>query len=157
MSEDRAAVEAYVQAIETHLRARRGLDHILSPRDFALARSWHAGGVPLATVLVGMDRAFETGANPRSKANIKGYVRGFDVRSGRRLWIFYTIPRPGDEGRDDHRDHQRAHRHTASQPAYDRAQKRRAAEQGTSVSRLIEQAVRLFVRTPRTPARSLSE
>lgn len=30
--------------------------------------------------------------------------------------------------------------------------KRRAAEQGTSVSRLVEQAVRLFVRTPRAPA-----
>ena len=29
--------------------------------------------------------------------------------------------------------------------------KRRAAEQGTSVSKLVEQAVRLFVRTPRTP------
>lgn len=28
--------------------------------------------------------------------------------------------------------------------------KRRAAEQGTSVSKLIEHAVRLFVRTPRT-------
>jgi hypothetical protein len=28
--------------------------------------------------------------------------------------------------------------------------KRRAAEQGTSVSKLVEQAVRLFVRTPRT-------
>lgn len=30
--------------------------------------------------------------------------------------------------------------------------KRRAAEQGTSVSKLVEQAVRLFVRTPRTPS-----
>lgn len=29
--------------------------------------------------------------------------------------------------------------------------KRRAAQQGTSVSKLVEQAVRLFVRTPRTP------
>ena len=29
--------------------------------------------------------------------------------------------------------------------------KHRAAEQGTSVSKLIEQAVRLFVRSPRTP------
>jgi hypothetical protein len=28
--------------------------------------------------------------------------------------------------------------------------KRRAAEQGTSVSKLVEQAVRLFVRAPRT-------
>ncbi len=32
--------------------------------------------------------------------------------------------------------------------------KRRAAEQGTSVSKLVEQAVRLFVRTPRVPAES---
>ena len=52
-------LEAYVEAIEGHLRARRGVDHILSPRDFALARGWHDAGVPLATVLVGMDRAFE--------------------------------------------------------------------------------------------------
>jgi hypothetical protein len=29
--------------------------------------------------------------------------------------------------------------------------KRRAAEQGTSVSKLVEQAVRLFARSPRTP------
>ena len=55
----RRAVEAYVEAIEAHLRARRGVDHILSPRDFALARAWYEAGVPLATVLVGMDRAFE--------------------------------------------------------------------------------------------------
>ena len=73
-SEDRASVEAYVQAIETHLRARRGLDHILSPRDFALARSWHASSVPLATVLVGMDRAFETGANVTSLAYCRRWV-----------------------------------------------------------------------------------
>jgi Ribbon-helix-helix protein, copG family len=32
--------------------------------------------------------------------------------------------------------------------------KRRAAEQGTSVSKLVEQAIRLFVRTPRAPAGS---
>lgn len=51
--------EAYVEAIEGHLRARRGVDHILSPRDFALARSWYEAGVPLAAVLVGMDRVFE--------------------------------------------------------------------------------------------------
>lgn len=60
------ALEEYVSAIETHLRARRGVDHILSPRDFALARTWYAAGVPLATVLVGMDRAFEQGHNVSS-------------------------------------------------------------------------------------------
>lgn len=58
-----------------------------------------------ATPLVARDvvivgAAFETGANPRSKVNVKGYVRGFDVRTGKRLWIFRTIPRPGEFGND---------------------------------------------------------
>lgn len=61
-------VEAYVEAIEEHLRARRGVDHILSPRDFAQARAWHQAGVPLATVLVGIDRAFDSGADVTSLA-----------------------------------------------------------------------------------------
>jgi hypothetical protein len=68
------AVQAYVEAIEAHLRARRGVDHILSPRDFALARSWHEAGVPLATVLVGMDRAFESAANVTSLAFCRRWV-----------------------------------------------------------------------------------
>ena len=62
------ALEEYVSAIETHLRARRGVDHILSPRDFALARAWHQAGVPLVTVLVGMDRAFEQNGSVSSLA-----------------------------------------------------------------------------------------
>jgi hypothetical protein len=57
-------VEAYVDAIEEHLRARRGVDHILTPRDFGLARHWHQAGVPLATVLVGIDLAFEAADRP---------------------------------------------------------------------------------------------
>ena len=65
---DARRVEEYVSAIETHLRARRGVEHILSPRDFALARAWYEAGVPLATVLVGMDRAFEQTANVTSLA-----------------------------------------------------------------------------------------
>ena len=32
--------------------------------------------------------------------NAKGYVRGFDVRTGKRLWIFHTIPQPGEFGND---------------------------------------------------------
>jgi quinoprotein glucose dehydrogenase len=47
-------------------------------------------------VIVGA--AFATGANPKSKENVKGYVRGFDVRTGKRIWIFHTIPRPGEFG-----------------------------------------------------------
>lgn len=53
-------LEAYVQTIERHFRTWRGADHVLSPKDFALARSWHEAGLPLAHVLVGVDRAFES-------------------------------------------------------------------------------------------------
>jgi hypothetical protein len=52
-------LEAYVDAIETALRRWRGREHVLSPRDFALARTWHESGVPLAAVLVAIDDAFE--------------------------------------------------------------------------------------------------
>jgi quinoprotein glucose dehydrogenase len=48
------------------------------------------------TVIVGA--AHRSGGVPRSKTNIKGYVRGFDVKTGKRLWIFHTIPRPGEFG-----------------------------------------------------------
>jgi quinoprotein glucose dehydrogenase len=47
-------------------------------------------------VIVGA--AFETGANPRSRRNVKGAVRGFDVRTGKKLWTFKTIPEPGEVG-----------------------------------------------------------
>jgi quinoprotein glucose dehydrogenase len=33
-------------------------------------------------------------------AGSKGYIRGFDVRSGRRKWIFHTIPQKGEFGYD---------------------------------------------------------
>jgi hypothetical protein len=54
-----AGLEAFVEAIEAAMRARRGKEHVLSPRDFALARGWHEAGVSLATVLVAIDTAFE--------------------------------------------------------------------------------------------------
>ena len=50
------------------------------------------------TVMVGA--AFREGMTPKSMRNNKGYVRGFDVRTGRRLWIFHTIPRKGEFGYD---------------------------------------------------------
>jgi quinoprotein glucose dehydrogenase len=53
-------------------------------------------------VLVGA--AFETGANPRSKSNVKGAVRAFDVRTGKRLWMFKTIPEPGEVGAETWED-----------------------------------------------------
>jgi len=48
------------------------------------------------TVIVGA--AHLAGGEPKSKTNVKGYVRGFDVKTGKRLWIFHTIPKPGEFG-----------------------------------------------------------
>jgi len=48
------------------------------------------------TVVVGA--AHKPGGVPASKTNVKGYVRGYDVRTGKRLWIFHTIPKPGEFG-----------------------------------------------------------
>jgi hypothetical protein len=42
--------------------------HVLSPRDFGLARGWFESGVPLATVLVGIDRGFDAGESVTSLA-----------------------------------------------------------------------------------------
>jgi len=50
------------------------------------------------TVIIGA--AFREGMTPKSMRNNKGYVRGFDVRSGKRLWIFHTIPKAGEFGSD---------------------------------------------------------
>jgi quinoprotein glucose dehydrogenase len=44
--------------------------------------------------------AFREGFTPKSMRNNKGYVRGFDVRTGKRLWIFHTIPQKGEFGYD---------------------------------------------------------
>jgi len=49
-------------------------------------------------VIVGA--AHLTGGVPRSRKNVKGYVRGFDVKTGKRLWIFHTIPLPNEYGND---------------------------------------------------------
>ena len=48
------------------------------------------------TIIIGA--AHLAGGVPKSKSNVKGYVRGFDVRTGKRLWLFHTIPKPGEFG-----------------------------------------------------------
>jgi quinoprotein glucose dehydrogenase len=44
--------------------------------------------------------AHRPGSAPRTMKNAKGYVRGYDVRTGKRLWIFHTIPKQGEFGYD---------------------------------------------------------
>jgi quinoprotein glucose dehydrogenase len=50
------------------------------------------------TVVVGA--AFREGHTPRTHNNTKGIVQAFDVRTGKRLWNFDTIPRPGQFGNE---------------------------------------------------------
>lgn len=48
------------------------------------------------TIVIGA--AHRPGGVPTAKTNVKGYVRGFDVKTGKRKWIFHTIPKPGEFG-----------------------------------------------------------
>ena len=61
--------------------------------------SWNGAPVVARNVVI-VGASHRAGSAPRSKENPKGYVRGFDVRTGKRLWIFHTIPRPGEFGND---------------------------------------------------------
>ena len=38
--------------------------------------------------------------SPNTRPTAKGFVRGFDVKTGKRLWIFHTIPVKGEFGYD---------------------------------------------------------
>jgi quinoprotein glucose dehydrogenase len=44
--------------------------------------------------------ALLSGTAPKSKNNVPGYVRGYDVRSGKLLWTFHTVPRANEYGND---------------------------------------------------------
>jgi quinoprotein glucose dehydrogenase len=57
----------------------------------------HAAPIIAKDIIV-IGAAHLPGGTPKSKNHEKGYVRGFDVRTGKRLWIFHTIPRPDEPG-----------------------------------------------------------
>jgi len=59
----------------------------------------HAAPTVAGDVVI-IGAAHKSGGVPESKTNVKGYVRGFDARTGKRLWIFHTIPKPGEFGID---------------------------------------------------------
>jgi quinoprotein glucose dehydrogenase len=60
---------------------------------------WNGAPVVAKDVVI-VGASHRAGTAPRSKENAKGYIRGFDVRTGKRLWIFHTIPNPGEFGND---------------------------------------------------------
>ena len=74
---------------------KQGMDQDIDPITGEIGL--HAAPIISKDVIV-MGAAHREGSAPRSKANIKGYIRGFDVRTGKRLWIFHTIPLKGEAG-----------------------------------------------------------
>src|SRR5262245_50498457 len=59
----------------------------------------HSAPIVVNDVIV-IGAAHLAGGVPKSKTNQKGYIRGFDAKTGKRMWIFHTIPRPGEFGNE---------------------------------------------------------
>ena len=59
----------------------------------------HAAPVVADDVVI-VGAAHKPGAAPKTMRNVRGYVRAFDVRTGKRLWIFHTIPHANEFGYD---------------------------------------------------------
>src|SRR5437762_2521158 len=54
----------------------------------------------VARDVVSVGSSFREGLTLKSHNNTKGLIRAWDVRTGRLLWTFHTIPRPGEFGND---------------------------------------------------------
>ena len=58
----------------------------------------------VAKDIIVVGSAMREGATVETHDNTKGLVRAFDVRTGKKLWQFDTIPRPGEFGNDTWKD-----------------------------------------------------
>ena len=54
----------------------------------------------IANDVIVIGAAHLPGGAPKSRNHEKGFIRGYDARTGKRLWIFHTIPSPGEFGND---------------------------------------------------------
>ncbi len=59
----------------------------------------HAAPIVANGVIV-IGSAFRAGRMPTSREKPKGHVRGYDARTGNRLWIFHSIPQADEYGND---------------------------------------------------------
>ena len=73
------------------------IDQTIFP-DLVTGEIGFQGAPVVARDVVIIGAAFKEGTAPKSFKNNKGYIRGFDVRTGKRLWIFHTIPQKGEPG-----------------------------------------------------------
>ena len=58
----------------------------------------------IARDVIVVGAALAVGYRPPSRENVPGHIRGFDVRTGERKWIFHTIPVEGEFGNDTWED-----------------------------------------------------
>ena len=58
----------YYTEIEEHFWKKRGAHLLVSPLDWAIVETWQKAGIPLAVVLRGIDRAFESWARSKRAA-----------------------------------------------------------------------------------------
>ena len=72
-------------------------DQVIDPMSIEIGL--HATPIVAKNVVI-VGAAHRSGGVPTGRTNVKGYVRGFDVKTGKRLWIFHTIPSPGEYGND---------------------------------------------------------
>ena len=76
---------------------REGLDQNINVMNDPVGSS--TPGIVIGDVIV-IGNAFPAGGVPPTKEMPVGHIRGYDVRTGERKWIFHTVPRPGEEGHD---------------------------------------------------------
>jgi quinoprotein glucose dehydrogenase len=57
----------------------------------------HSAPIIVNDVIV-IGAAHLPGGAPKSRVHEKGFIRGYDARTGKRLWIFRTIPEAGEFG-----------------------------------------------------------
>jgi len=73
------------------------IDRDLDPETAPLGSS--SPPIVVGDVIV-VGSALPSGFAPSSAEMPPGHIRGYDVRSGKRKWIFHTIPHPGDAGHE---------------------------------------------------------
>jgi quinoprotein glucose dehydrogenase len=74
------------------------MEYIRGPEDNIIIGSTSPPMVVNDVIVVGP--AHGVGARPNAMAQTKGDIQAFDVRTGRRLWTFHTIPAEGEFGYD---------------------------------------------------------
>ena len=83
--------------VEGAVDLKTDIDQTILP-DLVTGEIGFQGAPVVGRDVIVVGAAFREGTAPKSFKNNKGYVRGFDVRTGKRLWTFHTVPQKGEPG-----------------------------------------------------------